>query len=197
MNHLLIAFLIFITRVTDVTLGTIKIRFISRGCKTIPPLLAFVEILIWLVAIRQIMINLDNPICFIAYALGYACGTYSGLRIEEKLASGILMVTFIINNKVSKITDGLKKQRFAYTKINAKGSYGKVDMFFSVIKRRDLKNFIALIEKTDPSCFYSVTEVHSVGKQVGLIPNISKDVHSDFRFGQFFRFGNPTAVKRG
>ncbi len=173
-GHLLIAILIFITRVVDVTLGTIKIKFISRGCKLFPPLLAFVEVSIWLLAIRQIMTNLDNPVCFIAYALGYACGTYSGIKIEEKLATGILMVTFIVNSKASVLPAILEKNHFAYTKIAASGSYDKVNMFFSVIKRRALNDFIMLIEKNDPKCFYSITDVHSVGKRTGDIPNLQR-----------------------
>ncbi len=188
-EHLLIAFFIFIARIIDVTIGTIKIIFISRGYKIVAPFLAFAEIMVWLVAIRQIMINLDNPICFLGYALGFACGTFSGLKIEEKLAAGILMVRIITKTKAKKLPAVLKEHGYAYTNIEARGSYGKVNIIFSVIKRRCLKEFIKLIKETNPQSFYSVEDVRLVGNNGGVIPNISNDSSFIFKVNNLFKFG--------
>jgi uncharacterized protein YebE (UPF0316 family) len=70
-------FLIFLARVLDVSFGTIRVIFISKGFKYLSPLIGFFEILIWLLAIGQIMKNLSNPVCYIAYAGGFAMGNYS------------------------------------------------------------------------------------------------------------------------
>jgi len=61
--------LIFLARVLDVSLGTIRIVFISRGLKHFAPLIGFFEVIIWLLAIRVIMQNLNNVVCYIAYEL--------------------------------------------------------------------------------------------------------------------------------
>ncbi|HOF22271.1 MAG TPA: DUF5698 domain-containing protein, partial [Bacteroidales bacterium] len=41
---------IFIARVCDVSLGTLRIIFVSKGNKKIAPFLGFFEVLIWIVA---------------------------------------------------------------------------------------------------------------------------------------------------
>jgi len=73
--------LIFIARVADVSLGTVRVIFITRGLKYFAPIVGFLEILIWLLAIGQIMRNLSHPICYIAYAGGFATGNYVGIWI--------------------------------------------------------------------------------------------------------------------
>ena len=68
--------LIFIARLIDVSLGTLRIIFVSHGLKYIAPLVGFVEINVWLLAIGQIMQNLDNLVCSLAYAGGFAMGAF-------------------------------------------------------------------------------------------------------------------------
>src|SRR5688572_1791784 len=83
--------LIFLARVLDVSLGTVRIVFLARGLK-VAALIGFVEVLIWLTAIGQIMQNLQNPACFMAYAAGFASGNLAGLWLEAKLAVGSQIV---------------------------------------------------------------------------------------------------------
>ena len=78
--------IIILSRMVDVTLGTVRIILVSRGSRFVAPILGFFEVLIWIVVISQIMQNLNNPLCYIAYALGFALGTYFGIMVEEKLA---------------------------------------------------------------------------------------------------------------
>ncbi|GAE87820.1 hypothetical protein JCM21531_1220 [Acetivibrio straminisolvens JCM 21531] len=80
--------LIFFSRIIDVTIGTIRIIFVSRGKKYLAPVLGFFEVLVWIVAISQVMQNLNNFACYFAYAAGFATGTFVGIIIEEKLAIG-------------------------------------------------------------------------------------------------------------
>src|SRR5438132_13970522 len=81
--------LIFIARMSDVTLGTLRNVFISKGLRKVVPLVGFFEVTIWLISIKQIMQHLDNPLCYIAFAAGFAMGTYVGLFVERRLAIGI------------------------------------------------------------------------------------------------------------
>ena len=88
--------IIVFARVIDVTLGTLRIIFVSRGDRTIAPILGFFETLIWVVVISQIMQNLNNPMTYIAYALGFALGNYIGISVEDKLAIGHLVVRIFV-----------------------------------------------------------------------------------------------------
>ena len=88
--------LIFFARVTDVTLGTLRIIFISRGKRNVAPVLGFFEVLIWIVAIGQIVQNLTSVTSYLAYAAGFATGNFVGMVIEDRLAIGTLIVRVIL-----------------------------------------------------------------------------------------------------
>src|SRR4029078_11993146 len=81
--------LIFLARMCDVTLGTLRNVFISKGLRNVVPVLGFFEVTSWLLSIKQIMQHLDNPLCYIAFAGGFAMGTYVGLFVEKRLAIGM------------------------------------------------------------------------------------------------------------
>ncbi|HRD40285.1 MAG TPA: DUF5698 domain-containing protein, partial [Bacteroidia bacterium] len=77
-SWIILPVLIFISRLADVSLATLRHIFVSKGFKKIVPVLGFFEVLIWLVAIRQIFNNVNNVACFIAWAGGFSAGTYLG-----------------------------------------------------------------------------------------------------------------------
>ena len=94
-TYFLLPFLIFVSRILDVTIGTIRIVMVAKGQKFWAPLLGFFEVFIWLLAISRIFENLDNWACYFAYAAGFAAGNYIGLIIEERLAMGIVKIQII------------------------------------------------------------------------------------------------------
>jgi hypothetical protein len=69
-------------------MGTIRIVLISKNRRKAASILSFFEMFIWIMAISNIMKNLDNPGCCIAYALGYSAGVYFGMVIEERISKG-------------------------------------------------------------------------------------------------------------
>ncbi len=161
--------LIVIARVIDVSIGTIRIVFVSRGHKIIAPVLGFFEVLIWLLAIGQIMRNLSNFMCYIAYGTGFALGTYIGLLIEEKLALGVLLVRIITQKDASGLIEALKREKFGVTSVPAFGTTGKVDVIFTVIKRSAVNEVLRIINRFNPHAFYSIENVKEVRK--GVFPD--------------------------
>jgi len=100
--------LIFFARVTDVSMDTIRIIFISKGYKGRAAFLGFFEVIIWLVAITQIMQNLTNVFCYLAYGAGFAMGTYVGMLIEEKFPVEKNNIASVVKNDVSKLFGDLR-----------------------------------------------------------------------------------------
>ena len=125
---ILLPVLIFLARVLDVSFGTIRIIFISRGRKYLAPVIGFFEILIWLVAIGKVMQNLDNVFCYVAYAGGFAAGNFTGMWIEEKLAMGTLIVQIITRQDASALMGSLKSSGFGVTAVPAQGTTGQVHL---------------------------------------------------------------------
>ena len=157
-----IPLLICLARVTDVTLGTIRIIFVSKGMKNIAPILGFIEICIWLAAITQVMTNLTNITNFFAYALGYSLGNYLGIYIEGKLALGNVVVRIITKRDSHALAKKLRENNYSVTILDAEGNSGPVNVVFTVIKRADIQNILPLILHYNPNAAYSIEDVRYI-----------------------------------
>lgn len=177
-NWVILPLLIFVARVCDVALGTVRIMLIARGKRHVAPLLGFIEILIWLLAVRQVVQNM-NVAGFLAFAGGFAMGNYVGMWLEEKLAMGVQVVRIITRKEAHPLIEQLKKEGYGVTVLDARGGTGPVNIIFTVIKRTDLLKVIALIEKLNPRAFYSVEDIRSVKE--GVFPLREASLFSPFR----------------
>ncbi len=158
--------LIFCARIIDVSMGTIRIIFVSRGLRKLAPVLGFFEISIWLLAIGQIMRNLDNPLSYIAYAGGFAMGNFVGMTIEDRLSIGTVVLRIITSNGADRLVDFLKQENHGVTTIDGDGAYGKVKIIFSVIGRQDIPRVVEKIQQFNPHAFYSIEDVRHVNEGV-------------------------------
>lgn len=165
---IILPILIFLARVVDVTFGTIRIIFVSRGLKWLAPIFGFFEIMIWLFAIGQVFSNLTNITYYVAYAGGFACGNFVGIWIEEKIAIGTLVVRIITKKDGIQLIEFLKTEGFGVTSIEAEGATGKVKIIYTIIKRRDLQQVVGIIKRFNPRAFYSIEEVRSAAE--GIFP---------------------------
>jgi uncharacterized protein YebE (UPF0316 family) len=161
--------LIFFARLVDVTLGTMRIIFVSRGVKYLAPLVGFFEVIIWLLAIRIIMQNLNNPICYIAYGGGFATGNYIGIFLERKMAVGRGILRIITRKDATELIRTLRDQGFGVTSIPAEGNEGNVSIIFMVIRRMDFKKITELVQEHNPQAFYTLEDVRYVSE--GIFPS--------------------------
>ncbi len=151
--------LIIVARVIDVSLGTIRIILVSRGMKLLAPALGFFEILVWLLAIRQVFQHLDNPVHMAAYALGFALGNYLGIVIENRLAMGKVVVRIVTARTAEGLVGVLRGEGFSVTVVDAEGAQGPVHILFSVINRSQLPWMTGKIAEYNPKAFYTVEDV--------------------------------------
>ncbi|MBN2042456.1 MAG: DUF2179 domain-containing protein [Candidatus Aenigmarchaeota archaeon] len=154
-----IPLLIFLARVLDVSLGTIRIIFISKGMKYVAPMIGFFEILIWLMAISQIMANLTNIFNYLAYAGGFATGTFLGIIIESKIAMGYLSMIVVTKKEPTELIENMESSSFETTTIRAKGKRDEVGMVFAVVKRKKMRSVLNIIKEFDPDAFYSIEDI--------------------------------------
>jgi uncharacterized protein YebE (UPF0316 family) len=158
--------LIFLARVCDMSLDTVRVIFMSKGIQYFPAIIGFFEVIIWLLAIGQVMNNLTNVVCYIAYGAGFATGTIVGMALEEKLSLGLTSVRIISKEDPKDLIQYLRSQNYGVTLIDAEGGTGKVKMVFTIIKRQDLARVVGIIKDFNPNAFYSVEEVKSVAEGV-------------------------------
>ncbi|CAD5270440.1 MAG: DUF2179 domain-containing protein [Imperialibacter sp.] len=161
-TYVVIPALIFLARVCDVSINTVRIIFVMHGKKLLAPLLGFFEAFIWLLAIRQIITNIDAFYSYFAYAGGFATGTFLGMVIEEKLALGRVVVRVITQNPAEQLTAFLKEKGYRYSNLDAESNDGKVNVLFTVVKRDELPTYINIIKKYNPQAYYTVESVKKV-----------------------------------
>ncbi len=165
-TYFLLPFLIFLARIIDVTIGTVRIVMVSKGQKFWAPLLGFFEVLVWLIAIARIMENLDNWTCYFAYSAGFATGNYVGLKIEEKLAMGIVRIQIITSKTATLLIESLKASGYGITYHDARGGNEEVSIIYSIIKRTNLEKVVEQIKTYNPKAFYSIEDVRYVSHGV-------------------------------
>jgi len=180
--------MIFFARICDVSLGTIRVIFISKGIKYLAPLIGFFEVIIWLLAIGQVMNNLTNFVAYIAYGAGFALGTFIGMLIEEKISLGLTSVRIITKEDPAELLQYLRENNYGVTSIDGEGGTGRVKMVFTIIKRQDLPHVIGIIKQFHPNAFYSIEEVKSVAEGVFPEPR-SRGVFSWIDSLRFYRKG--------
>ncbi|MFA5382945.1 MAG: DUF2179 domain-containing protein [Candidatus Micrarchaeia archaeon] len=175
-SFIILPLLIFFARVIDVSLGTVRIIFISKGFKILSLIIGFVEVLIWLVAINQLWSNLSNVGLYIAYAAGFATGNYVGIWLEEKISIGSAMIRIIVTKDATKLVNELRKNNYSATIMDGKSGSEKTDVkvIFSVVRRKELKNIFKIIHKVNPKAFYTIEDIRSVRKDNSLFVNKKK-----------------------
>ncbi|MCC7572907.1 MAG: DUF2179 domain-containing protein [Candidatus Methanofastidiosum sp.] len=161
----LLPLLIFLARVLDVSLGTMRIIFVSKNLKKLAPIVGFFEVFIWINVIGQVMQNVNSIIHYLAYAAGFAAGNYVGIVIEERLAVGHVIARIITKENTDKIIDFLRKEKCGVTIVDAYGKKGEVKILFTVIKRKKLEPIYEAIDKYAPNSFVSIEDVKSVSKE--------------------------------
>ncbi len=158
--------LIFLARIADQTIGTLRLIFLGKGMKVVAPILGFFEVIIWLSAAAQAMKHLDHWICYVAYGGGFAMGNYIGLVLEERLKLGIAIIRVILTKNSPELIEKLSAQGFGLTIMNAEGAKGSVKILFSILRRKELPNFIKTVNEYNPNAFYTIEEVKSVNEGV-------------------------------
>lgn len=166
LNYVILPFLIFFARIGDVSISTIRIIFVMNGNRLIAPILGFFEALIWLLAIGQIFNNIDNVWSYIAYASGFAMGTFVGITLEAKLAYGKVVLRLFAANEVNELLLFLEENDYRYSLLDAEGRKGKVNILFMVVNRDSLKHLISGIDQYHPKAFYTIEGVKKVSDEI-------------------------------
>jgi uncharacterized protein YebE (UPF0316 family) len=166
--------LIFLAEMCVLTLATLRIIFIARGRMVLAPLLGLAEIMIWLFAIGKTMQNLDDPACFLAFALGFTLGNLLGIVIEKTLALGMVNVRVITHKGARDLVEALRAASFGVTCVEGVGATGPVQIVLTVVKRRQLSEVVALIEEHHPHAFYAVDDLQAASDGIFPLPRTAR-----------------------
>ena len=162
--------LILCAEAVVVTLSTLRTIFIAQGKRTLAPMLGFFEVSIWLFAIGEVMKNLTDWRCSLAFAGGFTAGNFLGILIEQTLAMGSVMVQTITPRDPSPLLQSLRTAGYGVTRLPGQGATGPVHIILSVVPRRELAAVKAILHGFDPELFFCVDSLNSTTAGVGPAP---------------------------
>jgi uncharacterized protein YebE (UPF0316 family) len=158
----LFGLVIFLLRVSNNAIDTIRILFMVRGKKLFAWICAFLVSLNYIVVISSVLSDLKNPIIIIMYSSGYATGNVLGMWLEDKLALGHLQLTIISASLGSLLAEHLRSNGFAVTEIPARGKDGMVTVLHCDVLRKQLALIENLVKEVDENAFITAEEVRPV-----------------------------------
>lgn len=171
-SFIILPALIFLARIMDVSINTIRIIYVLGGRKMTATLLGFFESFIWLMAIRQIFEHLDNWLCYVAYPAGFATGIFVGMMIEERIAYGKVIVRIITSKDVKELISYIQAEGLRYTHVDSRGKDGPENLVFTVLERERLERLLDVLKDKLPTSFYTVEKVNKASEST-LIPDNS------------------------
>jgi uncharacterized protein YebE (UPF0316 family) len=156
------ALFIFILRITDVSMGTLRVIMVMRGMRRWAALLGFVEVTIWVIAISQVIGHLDTVWNVVGYSGGFATGTLVGMWLESKLALGYLDIHIVSMTKGQEIAQKIRQAGYGATQVRAEGQSGPVHLIDVVAPRKQVPDILQLVNKIDAQSFVTVDEARQV-----------------------------------
>lgn len=156
--------MIFFARIADVSIGTIRIILIARGYRKLAPVCGFFEVIIWLVAMSQVLKNLNNFYSYIVYGLGFAMGNYVGMKLESIIAIGYQAIRVITTEKILSLPLVLRQEGYGVTTIKGTGARGEVTIIYTIVPRKMIDHALEIINTLEPSAFISIEDIKSTDK---------------------------------
>lgn len=153
--------IIFFARILDVTIGTIRIIFLSRGYRNSAPILGFFEVLIWLIAIASVFKNVNTWYSYIIYAGGFATGNYIGMLIEEKMAIGYQSFRIFTKRKSNTLLPVLKQMKMNATVVFGESNHGDVSILYIVIPKNRSNELMNAVKIHHPQAYVTIEDVRS------------------------------------
>ncbi len=150
---------IFFARVTDVSIGTVRLICVTRGRRLAAIALGFFEVLIWILAVSRVLTDLDRGLNILAYAGGFATGNALGMWIEQKIAMGMQMVTFLSRGRAHAVAERLRFANFVVTSLEGSGRDGPVALCMAIVPRRRTFELIEMAREVDPEVHATVEDI--------------------------------------
>lgn len=147
---------IFIAKISHVTLGTLRIIFLTRGRSIPAAVIGFFEIIIYLIALNMVLNNMDQWSNILVYGVGYATGNIVGSFIEEKIAIGMVNVQVVTRLNGAGIEHILRNLGFGVTSMPCYGREGEHQALNLIVKRKELPSLMKTLQEHEPDAFVSV-----------------------------------------
>ena len=153
------ALVIFILRVLNMTLDTLRMLFMLRGKKTLSWVFGFFVSVIYVLLLTSILSNLNSLLYIISYAAGFATGGVVGMWIEERMAIGFTHIQIISSRRGVALAQNLREGGFGVTEVPARGKDGMVSLLNLSVRRNQVADVEEIINECDADAFVTSEDV--------------------------------------
>jgi uncharacterized protein YebE (UPF0316 family) len=158
----LLAPAIFLLRIVDVSLGTFRSIVVFRGYPALAAAIGFVEVLIWVTAVGQVLRQVNAWPLMIAYAGGFACGNYLGIWLESKAAMGHELLRIISFREKGHLAERLRREGHEVVELAGAFEGRPAEVLLVTAGRRRTRELLQTVRDEDPEAIYSVSDIKRV-----------------------------------
>ena len=161
-EELIVVLLIFVLRVVNYSVGTIRLLVVARGQRIIGSAMAGLEALIFAIVVAKVITDLDNTANLVAYCAGAAVGSYMGMALEAHFIRGFMVINVITHEFGRETALALREAGFGVTTTVGEGKDGEVTTLRSVVNKHEMPQYLKMLQGINPNAFVSLEEVRSV-----------------------------------
>ncbi len=158
MELVLAGLFVFVMRVADMSLDTLRLLFMVRGRKLLAGLIGATQAAVFILAVSAVLSGPLNFWTVLGYSLGFGAGVVLGMFAEERLAIGYAMLRIYSHTQGKAIAQALRGAGHAATEIMARGREGEITVVNSVVSRKDVPAVRAVITGVDGDAFVTIDE---------------------------------------
>ena len=146
---ILIYLAIFIFKIIEDALATLRLIVVSNGKKKLGAILQFVVTLIWIILTGTVLMGLQKDIFkAIAFAVGALFGSYLGSVLEEKMALGTNVFIVELNyKKALELIKILEEEKFQISKFRSSNQENVILMITGA--RKQTKKIVSTVKEID------------------------------------------------
>ncbi len=146
---------IFLARICDVSLGTVRTIITVQGRSVAAFFLAIFEILIWIAVVSTVVQEVhERPALALFYAFGFATGNLLGIALERRIALGHIVLRVFTRRAGAEIARRLRDAGQPVTLFRGEGMQGPIDELYIACRRRDLPRWLEAVSREDPEAFW-------------------------------------------
>lgn len=161
---LLVGLLIFLARIVDVSVGTLRTIVTVQGRVRLAFILGFLEVTIWVTVISAMVKNIETaPVLAVFYGLGFATGNVVGILAERRLALGHVALRIFSRKAGESLVEQLRNQGQPVTVFRGEGRSGPVNQLMMVCSRKRVRGILDQVREKDSDAFYLAEFARDVG----------------------------------
>jgi uncharacterized protein YebE (UPF0316 family) len=163
-NNMLVYLLIFISKIIENAVSTLRLIVVSNGKKKLGALLQGIVALVWIFVTGIVIIDVNkDPIKIIIFCIGSIVGSYLGSVLEEKIAMGTNMLVCVVK-EVHEMS--IKEKLNNYQIITLCEKDKNYSILFIVMKRKETNKISNLIKDIDDNAIIISEKIKTINNMV-------------------------------